>query len=81
MTTSKRIGVGQLAIWTSCTIVIILCLLQPAEVKAQWTTPDGSGKYFHPYCFFFNVDRAHRTIAGASIQVNHLQAVHYKQLY
>ena len=42
MTTSKRIGVGQLAIWTSCTIVIILCLLQPAEVKAQWTTPDAS---------------------------------------
>ena len=43
MKTNKRINVGPLTMWTSGAILIVLCLLQPQAVKAQWTTPDGNG--------------------------------------
>lgn len=43
MKTNKRITVGPLFKLGSSAIFMILCLLLPARVEAQWTTPDGNG--------------------------------------
>lgn len=43
MKTNKRTTVGPLFRLVSSAIFMILCLLLPATVEAQWTTPDGSG--------------------------------------
>ena len=43
MTTNKKISVGPLTVWASGAILMVLCLLQPGTVNAQWTTADGSG--------------------------------------
>lgn len=40
MKTKKRLAVGPLMV---SALFMVLCLFQPAAVKAQWTTPDGNG--------------------------------------
>lgn len=42
MKTNKRITVGPLMTLGSSAMLIVFCLLQPAAVKAQWTTPDSN---------------------------------------
>jgi hypothetical protein len=43
MKTTKRKIVRPLMTFASGAILIAVCLLQPTSIKAQWTTPDGSG--------------------------------------
>jgi len=43
MNTSKRRPNGQLTIFACGTLLLVLLLIQPAAVMAQWTTPDGNG--------------------------------------
>jgi hypothetical protein len=40
MNTKKRLAIGNLM---TSALFLVLCLLAPAAVKAQWTTPDGNG--------------------------------------
>lgn len=43
MKTNKRTAIGpQMIKWTSGAILLALCLLHPAAMQAQWTTPDAS---------------------------------------
>ncbi|HSE19540.1 MAG TPA: hypothetical protein VLB46_20925 [Pyrinomonadaceae bacterium] len=43
MKTNKRTAIGsQMIKWISGAILLALCLLHPAAMKAQWTTPDAS---------------------------------------
>ena len=42
MKTNKPNASGPLTVLTSSALLLLLCLLQPAVVKAQWTTPDAS---------------------------------------
>jgi len=43
MNTSKRRPNGQLTIFACGTLLLVLFLIQPVAVMAQWTTPDGNG--------------------------------------
>ena len=42
MKTTQNFTVGPLMTLTIGAVLIVLCLLQPPAVKAQWTTPDGN---------------------------------------
>jgi hypothetical protein len=39
---NKGITIRRLLTLSSGAMLMVLCLLQPAAVKAQWTTPDGN---------------------------------------